>query len=250
LGTLTGYADGLPTEIRHVMDHSTGLNAVVATLAAYLRKTRSGLGQHVDVAAREVANGFIGDAMLVFSATGVPPQRAGNDMPGMAPNHVYRCAGEDQWISIAVGSDAEFVALARTVGRPQWLDDARFAKAHTRWQNRVVLDADLAAWTQTRTREAVTQTLQAAGVAAFPSCTGQDLADDPHLNQRGSIVEMSEPDGGKRKAVGPPRRFSKTPAKLACGTPALGEHESYVYSELLGLASNEIEALVRDKVIW
>jgi benzylsuccinate CoA-transferase BbsF subunit len=250
LGTLTGYADGPPTEIRHVMDHSTGLNAVAATLAAYLRKTRTGMGQHVDIAAREVANAFIGDAMLAYSATKVPPQRAGNDMPGMAPNNVYRCAGEERWVSIAVGSDAEFQALARAVGTPQWLTDPRFADAASRWQNRAALDAELSAWTQVRTREAVTQTLQAAGVAAVPSYTAQDLADDPHCNQRGSIVEMREPDGAKRKAVGPPWRFSKTPAELARGTPALGEHEAYVYGDLLGLTQIEINTLVREKVIW
>lgn len=249
LGTLTGHADGPPTEIRHVMDHSTGLNAVAATLAACLRKKRTGMGQHVDVAAREVANALLGDAMLAFSATAMAPQRAGNDMPGMAPNNVYRCAGDENWVSIAVGSDAEFNALAQAAGRRQWLDDARFADGASRWHHRHALDRELGAWTQTRTREAVTQTLQAAGVAAFPSYTAQDIADDPHLNARGSIVEMAEPDGGKRKAVGPPWRFSKTPAKLARGTPALGEHEAYVYGELLGLAQSEIDALVRGKVI-
>jgi crotonobetainyl-CoA:carnitine CoA-transferase CaiB-like acyl-CoA transferase len=61
---------------------------------------------------------------------------------------------------------------------------------------------------------------------------------------------MSEPDGGKRKAVGPPWRFSKTPAKLARGTPALGEHAAYVYGELLGISQREMDALVREKVIW
>jgi crotonobetainyl-CoA:carnitine CoA-transferase CaiB-like acyl-CoA transferase len=188
--------------------------------------------------------------MLAFSATGVAPQRAGNDMPGMAPNNVYRCAGDERWVSIAVGSDAEFKALARAVGKPQWLNDPRFADAASRWQNRAVIDSELSAWTQVRTREAVTQALQAEGVAAFPSYTAQDLANDLHVNQRGSIVEMREPDGGKRKAVGPPWRFSKTPAKLARGTPALGEHEAYVYGELLGFAPDEIDALVRDKVIW
>jgi benzylsuccinate CoA-transferase BbsF subunit len=253
LGTLTGYADGPPTEIRHVMDHSTGLNAVAATLAAYLRKKRTGMGQHVDIAAREVANAFIGDAMLACSAAGAneaPPQRAGNDMPGMAPNNVYRCQGEERWVSIAVGNEKEWHALVRATGKPQWLNDARFADAPSRWLNRHALDAELGAWTKSRTREAVTETLQAAGVAAFPSYTAQDLADDVHVNQRGSIMEMANPDGQHRKVVGPPWRFSKTPAKLARGTPALGEHEDYVYGKLLGLTPQEMDALIREKVIY
>ena len=61
---------------------------------------------------------------------------------------------------------------------------------------------------------------------------------------------MAEPDGGRRKAVGPPRRFSKTPAKLARGTPTLGEHEAYVYGELLGLTQREIDTLALEKIIY
>ena len=64
LGTLTGFADGPPVEMRHAMDHGTGLAAAAATLAAYLRKKRTGKGQHVDISAREVATSFIGDALL------------------------------------------------------------------------------------------------------------------------------------------------------------------------------------------
>ena len=117
LGTLTGYEDGPPTEIRHVMDHSTGLTAAMATLAAYLRKKRTGAGQHVDVAAREVACGFIGDALLQFAATGVAPRRTGNDAPQIAPHNVYPCAGEDAWVSIVVATDDEWRAFANAMGR-------------------------------------------------------------------------------------------------------------------------------------
>ncbi|OGA52975.1 MAG: hypothetical protein A3G24_24020, partial [Betaproteobacteria bacterium RIFCSPLOWO2_12_FULL_62_13] len=112
LGTLTGYEDGPPTEIRHVMDHSSGLTAAMATLAAYLLKKRTGAGQHVDVAAREVACGFIGDALLQFAATGVAPRRTGNDAPQIAPHNVYPCAGEDRWVSIVVSTEGEWRAFA------------------------------------------------------------------------------------------------------------------------------------------
>jgi len=250
LGTLTGYEDGPPTEMRHVMDHSTGLTAAMATLAAYLRKKRTGEGQHVDVAAREVACGFIGDALLQFAATGVTPRRTGNDAPQIAPHNVYPCAGEDTWVSIVVATDDEWRAFANALRRPEWLRDARFASAQTRWSHRRELDADINAWTRGRSREEVTRILQAAGVAAFPSYTAQDIADDPHLSERGTIKSMAGPDGESRKVVGPPWRFSRTPAKLERWTPKLGEHNQYVFGELLGLSAGEIEELVASKVIY
>ena len=250
LGTLTGYADGPPTEIRHVMDHSTGLTAAMAALAAYLQKMRTGEGQHVDVAAREVACGFIGDALLQFAATGVAPLRTGNDAPQMAPHNVYPCADDDTWVSIVVVTDDEWRAFARALGQPEWLIDARFTSAQTRWSHRRELDAMISAWTRRRSRDEVTRALQGAGVAAFSSYTARDIAEDAHLGARGAIQTLVSPEGETRKVVGPPWRFAQTPAKLERWTPKLGEHNQYVFGELLGLGSGEIAELIAAKVIY
>jgi crotonobetainyl-CoA:carnitine CoA-transferase CaiB-like acyl-CoA transferase len=250
LGTLTGYEDGPPTEIRHVMDHSTGLTAAMATLAAYLRKTRTGEGQHVDVAAREVACGFIGDALLQFAATGVAPHRAGNDAPHIAPHNVYPCKDADSLVSIVVATDDEWRAFAAALERPQWLAAGRYESAQSRCTHRRELDAEISQWTRARSREEVTRILQAAGVAAFASYTGQDIADDAHLNARGAIKSMRGPEGETRKVVGPPWRFGRTPTQYERWTPKLGEHNQYVFGELLGLSAGEIEELVVSKVIY
>ena len=249
LGTLTGYPDGPPTEIRHVMDHSTGLTAAMATLAAFLHKKRTGRGQHVDLAAREVACGFIGDALLQFAATGQAPLRAGNDVPGIAPHNVYSCAGYDNWVSIVAVGDDEWRALARTLAHPEWIDDVRFSTAQARWQHRRELDAEISAWTLAHSREETTRILQEAGVAAFPSYTAQDIVDDAHLRSRGTIMSLPGSEGGARDIVGPPWLFSRTPAVLTRGTPELGEHNEYVFGELLGLTAGEIRELIDAKVI-
>lgn len=249
LGTLTGYHDGPPTEVRHVMDHSTGMNAVAGALAAYFHKRRTGLGQHIDLAAREVATSFIGQALLQFAATGALPQRQGNDAPPKAPHNVYPCAGKDCWVSIAVGSDAEWRNLATAIGRFDWLEDARFQNSAARWQHRAELDQALAEWTRTRTREEVTRLLQGAGVAAFPSYTAKDIADDAHMNQRGAIQSVVGPHGDSRKAVGPPWRFARTPGAACAWIPKLGEHNRYVFGELLKLSDAEIDTLMREQVI-
>jgi crotonobetainyl-CoA:carnitine CoA-transferase CaiB-like acyl-CoA transferase len=250
LGTLTGYEDGPPTEIRHVMDHSTGLTAAMATLAAYLRKKRTGLGQHVDVAAREVACGFIGDALLQLAATGIAPRRTGNDAPQIAPHNVYPCAGEDTWVSIVVATDEEWRAFAQVLQRPEWLADPRFASAQTRAAHRLDIDRDVSAWTRTRSREEVTRLLQAVGVAAFPSYTAQDIVDDAHIRTRGTIKTMTSARGETRDVVGPPWRFSRTPASIERWTPELGEHNEYVFGELLGLDAGEIKELIEAKVVY
>lgn len=49
---------------------------------------------------------------------GTSPNRCGNQDAIMAPHNVYRCKGDDKWISIAVGSDEEWQALKGAMGNP------------------------------------------------------------------------------------------------------------------------------------
>jgi crotonobetainyl-CoA:carnitine CoA-transferase CaiB-like acyl-CoA transferase len=221
LSDLTGYADGPPVEMRHVMDHTVGMHAAVALMAALHQRRAKGQGSHVDVAAREVASSLIGEALLMASA-GVEPKRQGN-----APDGVYACKGEDHWLSVAVRSPAEQAALER------------------------IASGDIAGWALGMDANEAAAELQAAGIAAHASWTTPEVAADPHLRQRGAIVTVSEPGGAERAAVGVPMRLFKSPeVGIDRGTPQLGEHEDYVYGELLGMAKAERQALEDAEVIF
>ncbi|TCM20480.1 crotonobetainyl-CoA:carnitine CoA-transferase CaiB-like acyl-CoA transferase [Novosphingobium sp. PhB165] len=247
LGELTGYEDGPPVEMRHVMDHTVGMNAAVAVMAALHRRRVTGEGGHVDVAAREVAASLVGEALLLAAAGG-EPRRAGNDHPRMAPHGVYPALGEDRWISIAVEDDAQWQALCAVTGIAP---DARFASEADRHAHRRELDGLVSAWTATLPAEDAARWLQAAGVAAHASWTTPEIAADPHLRARGAVVEVTEPDGKRRAAVGVPMRLSKgEDIGIVRGTPALGEHEDYVYGELLGMGRAERNALEEAEVIY
>ena len=231
LGELTGFADGPPVEMRHVMDHTVGMNSAVAVMAALHRRRATGEGALVDVSAREVASSLLGEALLL-AAAGEEVHRMGNAHPRMSPHGVYPAQGEDRWLSIAVGSDAERAALAQIVG-PDRSDEA------------------LSAWTRAQDANAVAERLQAAGIAAHASWTTPEIAGDDHLHQRGAIREVAEPDGKLRAAVGVPMRLSKGPEiGIHRGTPKLGEHEDYVYGELLGMGREERTALEDAEVIY
>jgi crotonobetainyl-CoA:carnitine CoA-transferase CaiB-like acyl-CoA transferase len=246
LGELTGYADGPPVEMRHVMDHTVGMNAAVAVMAALHRRRATGEGGLVDVSAREVAASLLGEALLL-AAAGAEPHRAGNDHPRMAPHGVYPAAGDDRWISIAVSGDAEWQALGGLLG----VSDSRFAEEAGRRQHRRELDDIVSAWTRTRDANEATLQLQAIGIAAHASWTTPEIAADPHLHARGAIREVQEPDGKERAAVGVPMVLSKGPEiGIHRGTPKLGEHEDYVYGELLGIGRDERDRLEQAEVIY
>lgn len=246
LSDLTGYEDGPPVEMRHVMDHTVGMNAAVAVLAALHRRDAGGGGCLVDVSAREVASSLLGEALLL-AAGGGEPKRMGNDHPRMAPHGVYPCAGKDQWLSIAAANDAEWQALASAIG----VSDPRFAKEEDRHAARGELDGLVAQWTQGLSADDAAARLQAAGVAAHASWNTASLAADQHLRTRGALATVAEPDGKLRAAVAVPMRLSKgTEIGIHRGTPGLGEHEDYVYGELLGIGRDERAALEDAEVIY
>ena len=250
LGEMTGYADGPPVEMRHVMDHTVGMNAAVAVLAALQRRRATGQGGLVDVSAREVASSLLGEALLL-AAAGEEPHRMGNDHQLMAPHGVYPAEGDDRWLSIAVASDAEWQAMAAIIGRAELASDPRFASQAARHANRRELDEILSGWTVTLPADAAAERLQAAGIAAHASWTTPEIAADPHLHARRAIVDVAEPDGKIRAAVGVPMRLSKgAEIGIHRGTPKLGEHEDYVFGELLGMTRAERQALEDSEVIY
>jgi crotonobetainyl-CoA:carnitine CoA-transferase CaiB-like acyl-CoA transferase len=149
------------------------------------------------------------------------------------------------------GYDAQWLSLAGILGVAQLGQDPRFATVDARHANRAELDPIVAQWTSRTSADAAAAEIQAAGVAAHASWTAADIVADRHLHERRAIVEVREPDGKERAAVGVPMRLSKgREIGIARGTPKLGEHEDYVYGELLGMTNAERQALEDDKVIF
>jgi crotonobetainyl-CoA:carnitine CoA-transferase CaiB-like acyl-CoA transferase len=238
LGWMSGYTDGPPVEMRHVMDHAAGAHAALAIVAALHQRRRTGQAQHVDLAARELASAMIGDA-LVQASLGGEPARPGNGDLAMAPHGVYATGQPDRWLTIAVRDDAEWRALLRVLEQEGQVDP-RFATAPARRQNREALDALMTRWLAHRDADATAARLQQAGVSAHVSWTMQDIADDPHLRSRGAVTEVSSQDIPPRLAVGAPARFSQSQdVGIRRLTPKLGQDEDYVFGELLGLSPEQ-----------
>jgi crotonobetainyl-CoA:carnitine CoA-transferase CaiB-like acyl-CoA transferase len=246
---MSGYPDGPPVEMRHVMDHASGLHAAMALVAALHQRRRTGCAQHVDLAAREVASAMLGEALLQ-AACGEEPQRPGNGDLAMAPHGVYATAQPDRWLTLAVRDDAQWQALLAVLGQGEAAADARYATSAQRLRAREELDALLARWLSQVDADRTAERLQQAGVCAHVSWSAQDLVDDPHLRARGALTHVSGPGVAPRWVVGAPVRFSATQeVGIRRLTPELGQDEDYVFGELLGLSRAEREALQAREVI-
>jgi crotonobetainyl-CoA:carnitine CoA-transferase CaiB-like acyl-CoA transferase len=119
-----------------------------------------------------------------------------------------------------------------------------------RKRNEDELDRIITQWTQHRDRWEITETLQRAGVAAFPTLSNKDLFEDPHLTQRGFIVDVEHPEVGLRKHSGICWRMSGTSSRAITRAPLLGEHTSEVLQSVLGYGADEIERLKAEGVLF
>ena len=281
---ISGYPDGPPADLGGIWpDYMIGTMMAFAVLSAVHHRNRTGEGQHVEVAMGEVVTAMIPEAVLDYTMN--PPKadqrpRMGNRDERMAPHGVYRtrCAErgtrsetnsgnsappapgqtgtgprsalDDSWVAIAVGSDDEWQALCRAIGRPEWAGDPRFADVRGRLEHQDELEGLLGGWTRRHTAYEVMQSLQAVGVAAGPVLAIPDLVDDPHLQARGFLVEIDHPEVGRRPVAGLPARFSAMPALAYRPAPCLGEHNDQVLRGLLHLSAEDVQRLHGAKVVY
>ncbi len=174
----TGYEGGDPGEIGvSYPDPNAGVFGAFALIAALTHRALTGEGQFIDQSQLETALVMMPEGLLEYEVNQREPVRAGNHDRVMSPNECYRTAGDDQWVSIAVGNEAEWQALCTAMARPNLAQDPRFATAALRKQNEAALDRIITEWTSGRDRWEITKTLQAAGVAAFPAMSNKDLAE-------------------------------------------------------------------------
>jgi crotonobetainyl-CoA:carnitine CoA-transferase CaiB-like acyl-CoA transferase len=246
---LTGHAEKKPNTMTNSGgDARAGTAAVFAALVALKFRQETGRGQYIDSSSCEVINSMIGDQMMDYAMNRRSPRRHGNTDAVMAPHGVYRCAGTDAWLSIAVGSDAEWQGLVRAMGHPDWAAD--FATAAQRKADEERLDGLIAAWAAEQDAEAAMHRLQAEGVAAMPSFKASQLFTNPHVLERGQVQEVDHPVLGRRKTITAPYRLSATPARIRSTAPRLGEHNAYVFKDLLRMSDDEIARLTEAKVIY
>ena len=190
------------------------------------------------------------EAVLEYAINGREPRPMGNHDRWMSPHNCYKTRGDaEHWVTIAVGSQTEWRALCEAIGKPSMAGDPRFCSAELRKQNETELDAIITAWTSERDRWDVTELLQGAGVAAIPTFTNEDVAKDPHMRERGFMVELPHPEIGVYTHAGVPWTMSGTSCKVRRAAPRLGEDTDYVLGEILGYTPEKIAELRATQVI-
>lgn len=250
LSSLTGYRGFPPMHVGiSYGDPTAGLHGAFAVLAALWHREATGEGQFIDLSQWETTICVLPEAVVEYGWHGTQPERNGNRDPWMVPHGIFRCAGEQRWVAIAVRDDAEWERLAQAMGRIDLAQDPALATLAGRLRRVEQIESAVEAWTRTLSPREATEILQQHGIPAFPCFDSRDLAEDEHLRTEGFFVELDHPEVGRKLHLGVPWRMSRTPCGIERSAPLLGQHTAYVLGELLGYDDVRIQQLDESGVL-
>jgi len=249
MSKLTVYTKGAPLKpgVAYA-DATAGLHAAFAIMAALRYRRVKGIGQYIDLSMREALTPLLGEVLMDYAMNNRIPEPLGNRHTGMAPHGCYRAKGNGKWIVIAVSSEEEWRTLCRVMGNPQWSREERFAKVSGRLANQDELDKMIEDWTIGYDNIELAEMLQAHGIKAGAVLDAADLVNDPHLKERGFFEDVKHPEAGTHIMPGISWKMSRTPGRIERPAPCFGEHNRYVFGELLGMSDEDIEELAQEGV--
>lgn len=252
MASLRGYPDDdllIRTPLPVWSDNVASGTAVFAALTAFHYREKTGKGQFIDLSQAETFLPHMGEAIMDYTMNKRVQKATGNRDPAMAPHGCYRCRGNDKWVTIAVSSDEQWKAFCQVLGNPSWTKEGRFGNALGRWANQDELDKLTEEWTLKHDSYEVMHILQRVGIPAGPVVRPSELYTDPHLKERGFFWEINHRETGTHLYPGMGFKFSKTPATTRIPPNCLGEHNQYVYGEILGMSDEEIAQLEEEQLI-
>lgn len=247
---LTGYTDGPPTMMGIMeADPLSGLHMAASVLVGLEARDETGMAQHLEGSMLEIGASYISEEIMLASITGSNPRRHGNRSRQHAPHGVFRCAGNDEWIAIAVEDDEQWAALARaSAAEGCGLDEPRFSTAHGRLEHADALEARIEEWTCRLNSNELSRKLQALGVAAAPVLPFSAVLEDRHFAERGWFIRTGHPDMGTHRYNGFPWLFSRTPCSVRRRPPLQGEHSVELLSSLLGYDGAVIKDMIERRI--
>ena len=183
-----------------------------------------------------------------YGKNGIVRERQGNRTGQSSPIGTYRTADE-RYMVLSVSTDRIWKRMAEATGHPDWVTDPRYATNPERTSRADEVDAMVGGWFGEHTADEAQQILDDAGVPVSPIYSIADIFADAQYQARGDIISPADPTIGEVPMPGIVPRFSRTPGSVRFVGPSLGEHNQAVYSGLLGMTPEEMEALHAQGVI-
>jgi crotonobetainyl-CoA:carnitine CoA-transferase CaiB-like acyl-CoA transferase len=223
-----------------ITDCTTGRDASCAILAALFERTRSGLGQHIDIALLDSAVGLLSHAAQEYLLSGKSPDHNARQIKS-AWSGFLECA--DGKIFVLAGRDPLWAGLCRVLGIPDAPQDPRFSSPLARYEHVPEVEALIFPLAKRWKKAELAEALAAEDVLAGPVNNAEEVFADPQVQARGLVVSLPASYQADLRVVKSPLNLSRTPPTYRMPPPELGEHTREVLEKELGLDASEIEKL-------
>ncbi len=223
-----------------IADRFVGVGAVGAVTAALFHRERTGEGQSIEIPMFEtMAQLVLADHL--YGCSFVPPI-GGTGYPRVLSENRKPYRTSDGHVCVLVYTDKQWHAFFTLIGRPEIMEEPRFATIGARTENIGALYALVAEVMTTRSTAAWIEVLEGVDIPVMPMNTVESLMDDPHLRAVGFLTEVEHPTEGTMLQIAVPSSWSKTAPGVRRQSPRMGQHGREVLDEL-GYSAHEIEAL-------
>ena len=217
--SVTGEPGGAPVKAGiSISDLSTGVWAANAIQAALLMRTRTGLGQQIDMSLLDCSVALLSNQATYYFATGENPPRMGNAHAQVSAYGVFSTKSGP--VILAPANDRLFRKLLHVLNRNDLLDDPRFKPNEARIANRAELDTIIEEETALLDRDILLSRCHEASVPAGPINNLDEVFADPQIVARGMKVAPAGMQG-----VRSPFNFSDAELVLDRPSPLLGEND-------------------------
>jgi crotonobetainyl-CoA:carnitine CoA-transferase CaiB-like acyl-CoA transferase len=248
---ICGEPDRPPLHLGYpISDAIGGLFGAMSILAAAYERCRNpeAPGQEIDLSVAESMFRVLDFLAIEYDQLGQQRGRSGNTSQYAAPSNVY-ATKNGVWVSIPASTQTIFERLCQALGRPDLLQDPRFATNPERVRHCAILDCIISAEIAKRTQAELQSQFDSHQVAFSPVYTIADIFADPHFAARGAITQVEDAELGTVRMQNVVPRFSRTPGEVVCTGPGLGQHNQEIYHRWLGLSPAECAELRAKDVI-
>ena len=243
---LVGFEDKPPSwTVYGMADIYTGMVTAFGILQALVMRERTGTGQMVDSAMLDNMLSLNEAMIAAYSVAGQSPVRGRPE--NLYPRGAYQT--RDGYIALNVPDNIIWGRLAKAMEREDLIEDERSRTGTARANNRAFLEPIIEGWLAAMTREAAVDTLNAAGVPTGPVNTAEDVFRDPHVEARGMLLAIDDPEAGTFRFARTPPHLSAAPTLPAVPAPNLGQHTRLILQDLLGYSPAEVDDLAADGAI-
>lgn len=211
-----------------ILDYGTALSAGFAISAALYQRAQTGKGTFIDVSMLETGLSLMSSTITDYLATGNAPQRRGNLANSRSPGAgSFPC--QTGTLSLGVNEDSHIEALASALGRPDWLDDARFCDRPARKKNAAALAEEIEAILKQKSAQDWEEILQSAGVPCARLRSLPDALASEQVQKRGFVHQLED---GTSVPTLPFRIGQSAPHTPSSAVPTLGQDNEEVLAWL------------------